>query len=86
MLEERGTPSLMVIDLEVPESELMRRMLARKRADDTEATIKNRIAVYHEQTRPLIEFYEEKGVLVRINGNQSIEEVFKEIDGVLSKM
>ncbi|UCH82923.1 MAG: nucleoside monophosphate kinase, partial [Candidatus Latescibacterota bacterium] len=86
VLENRGTAEITVIDLVVPEDELMRRMLARKRADDTEVTIRNRIAVYHEQTAPLIEYYEEMGALIRINGNQTIEKVFEEIDGVLSKM
>ena len=75
-----------VIDLVVPEDELMRRMLLRKRADDTESTIRNRIEVYHEKTAPLIEYYKEKDALLRVNGNQSIEKVFEEIDGVLSKM
>jgi adenylate kinase len=86
LLHKRGTPRVTVIDLVVPEDELMRRMLARKRADDTESTIRNRIAVYHEQTAPLIEYYKGKDALVRVNGNQSIEEVFGEIDGILSTM
>ena len=86
VLENRATPGVTVIDLLVPEEELMRRMIARKRADDTESTIRNRIAVYHEQTAPLIDYYEEKKALVRVNGNQPIEKVFEEIDGVLSKL
>jgi adenylate kinase len=86
VLEERGTPGVSVINLVVPEDELMRRMLLRKRADDTESTIRNRIAVYHEQTAPLIEYYEGENVLVRVNGNQSIEKVFEEIDDILSTM
>lgn len=86
VLEKRETPGVSVIDLAVPEDELMRRMLSRKRADDTESTIRNRIVVYHDQTAPLIEYYKQKDALIRVNGNQTIEKVFEEIDGVLSKM
>jgi adenylate kinase len=46
-----------------------------QREDDNRNTVKNRIEVYFEQTRPLIEYYEEKGVLVEIDGTRSIEEV-----------
>ena len=57
----------------------MERLLARKRADDTEETIRNRIRIYHEETAPLIQYYESTGSLIRINGDQSIEDVFSEI-------
>lgn len=73
----RGT--VRVIDLSVPEGVLLRRLLARKRADDTVETIQNRIKVYHEKTAPLIRFYESKGVLIRINGDQTIDGVFADI-------
>lgn len=87
ILERRGSTSanLVVIDLAVPDEELTRRLLHRKRADDTESTIQNRIKVYHEQTAPLQRYYEERGILRQINGNQSIEDVFSEIVGVLGR-
>jgi len=46
-----------------------------QRDDDKEATVKNRIQVYFKQTMPLIEYYREAGVLVEVDGQQSIEKV-----------
>lgn len=53
------------------------------RADDNEQTVRNRLAVYEESTKPLIEFYRAKGKLVDIDGNGSIDEVFEKIKRVL---
>ncbi len=91
LLRLRGTPEVTVIDLVVAEEELTRRLLTRKRADDTESTIRNRIRVYHDETLPLLEYYKEKDTpekrtLFRVNGDQPIEKVFAEIEGVLSRM
>lgn len=46
-----------------------------QRADDTEETQRRRIAVYFEQTAPVLDYYREKGLLVEIDGEQRIEEV-----------
>lgn len=51
-----------------------------QRADDNEETVKRRIAVYKEQTAPLIDYYEKAGILVKVNGDRSIDEVFSEIE------
>ncbi|WP_457756274.1 adenylate kinase [Thermodesulfatator indicus] len=50
-----------------------------QRADDNEETVRNRLKVYHEQTEPIIEYYEKKGVLHRIDGMGSIDEIFNRI-------
>ncbi|WP_022854357.1 adenylate kinase [Thermodesulfatator atlanticus] len=50
-----------------------------QRADDNEETVKNRLKVYHEQTEPIVQYYEKKGVLYRIDGMGSIEEIFNRI-------
>ncbi|MBC2721264.1 adenylate kinase [Desulfosporosinus sp.] len=50
-----------------------------QRSDDTVETAKNRLNVYNSQTEPLIAFYEEKGLLKRINGDQKIDQVFQDI-------
>jgi len=42
---------------------------------DNEETIRTRMRVHHEQTRPLLEYYQEKGLLVQINGQQLIDNV-----------
>lgn len=50
-----------------------------QRADDKEETIKERLKVYFAQTMPLLEYYEKKGRLLRVNGNQHIDQVGKDI-------
>ena len=59
MLDERGDKVAAMIELDVPEEELMQRLIKRGqesgRADDNEETIKKRLVIYHQQTQPLIE-------------------------------
>ncbi|HDD44053.1 MAG TPA: adenylate kinase [Candidatus Desulfofervidus auxilii] len=50
-----------------------------QRADDNEETVKSRLEVYNNQTKPLIDFYEKKGLLRRIDGTGSIQEIFERI-------
>ena len=50
-----------------------------QRKDDVEETVANRIDVYEKQTEPLIEYYSKKGVILNINGEQSIEKVGSDI-------
>jgi adenylate kinase len=57
-----------------------------QREDDTPETVKHRIRVYEEQTRPLIEYYQDRGVLVEIDGNQSIENVTKDLLALVNKV
>jgi len=50
-----------------------------QREDDKPETVRHRIEVYNEQTAPLIKYYEEKGILVEIDGTQEIEDVTEDI-------
>jgi len=50
-----------------------------QRKDDTEETVANRINVYQEQTKPLIEYYTKKGIILNINGEQPIDKVGSDI-------
>ncbi|WP_027399941.1 adenylate kinase [Anaerovorax odorimutans] len=54
-----------------------------QRADDTEATVENRIEVYLAQTKPLIDYYEKSGVISHIDGATGLENVFNDIVDVL---
>lgn len=54
---------------------LLKRAQIEGRSDDNEETIRTRMKVYTEQTQPLLDYYREKGLLVQINGEQSIEAV-----------
>lgn len=64
-----------VVQIDVDEEELVRRALGRKRADDTEDVIRQRLAVYHAQTEPLVEHYSGLGLLRPVDGNQTIDQV-----------
>lgn len=54
-----------------------------QRDDDSLETVKERLEVYKKQTEPLIKFYEEKNILSPIDGNQGIENVYKQINEIL---
>ena len=54
-----------------------------QRKDDNEETVANRLNVYVNQTKPLLDYYAKTGILVNINGQQAIETVFSDIESVL---
>jgi adenylate kinase len=54
-----------------------------QRADDNEETVQNRLDVNIKQTQPLLDFYQEKGYLVNIDGQRDINDVFSEIDKLI---
>lgn len=74
----------MVLYFKVHEEELIRRLSQRGRADDTLETIKNRLSVYVSTTRPVLDFYQEKGLLYTVQGVGEIETVFEKIKGVIT--
>jgi len=53
------------------------------RDDDKPETVKKRLSVYHDQTKPLIEYYKEAGVLVNIDGTKELNKVFSDIADLL---
>jgi adenylate kinase len=57
-----------------------------QRDDDKPETIRKRLAVYHEQTEPLIELYEERGLLHRFDGDRGPEEVHSHIRATLATL
>ncbi len=68
-----------VVLFEVDEDALAARMMSRGRADDTEETIRNRFKIYEEQTAPLIETYQERGLLVMVDGIGTVDEVTERV-------
>jgi adenylate kinase len=64
-----------VLMIDVPEDEIVRRLLDRGRADDQEDVIRHRLEVYREQTAPLVAHYRERGKLIEIDGLRGISEV-----------
>ena len=90
MLDERGDKLAAMIELDVPEDELMKRLILRGqqsgRADDNEETIKKRLVVYHSQTQPLIDWYEKEGVRYHIDGLGALDRIFADICAVIDKI
>ncbi|MBI2121392.1 MAG: nucleoside monophosphate kinase [Candidatus Wildermuthbacteria bacterium] len=68
-----------VLNIGISEEEALRRLLKRARSDDDEQSIKNRLAWFTTHVEPTMEYYRKKGLLVDINGEQSVEDVQKEI-------
>lgn len=54
-----------------------------QREDDKEETVRNRLEVYKKQTKPLIEYYEKKDLLVEVDGEQELSDVFADIKEIL---
>ena len=55
-----------------------------QRPDDREDTVRNRLKVYHEKTKPLIDYYSDKKLLTAFNGDKDIQEIFEDISSVLT--
>ena len=90
MLAERGQDVSVMVDLDVPEEELMVRLIKRGkdsgRADDNEETIKKRLHVYHSQTAPLVDWYKNEKKYQHINGLGTMEGIFAEICEAVDKL
>lgn len=89
LLAERGQRLNHVLLLDVDEEELVRRLLHRARiegrADDTEDAIKTRLEVYHQQTAPLMAYYAPRGVVHRVPGMGTVEQIAQEIKRVIGR-
>jgi adenylate kinase len=68
-----------VVLIEAPEQELVDRALARQRADDKAEVVRERLEVYRRKTEPLVGYYEERGLLRRVDGLGSVEAVSERI-------
>jgi adenylate kinase len=90
MLAERSHKIAAMIELDVPEDELMTRLIKRGkdsgRADDNEETIKKRLTVYHNQTMPLIEWYKQEGIHHHIVGFGELDRIFGDICQVIDQL
>jgi adenylate kinase len=88
LLADHGAGVTKAVALDVPDDELVRRMLQRSaeegRSDDNEATIRNRMHVYHEQTRPLLDYYGGQGKLVRVDGVGAMDRITERIHEALA--
>lgn len=89
MMSKRGTPMSLFLDLQVPENELINRLLIRGetsgRSDDNLETIRKRLEIYHIKTEPVNDFYKGLNKYVAINGMGSIDEIYARIRKVLER-
>ena len=87
MLAERGVRVDVVVGLEVPDEELIDRLIKRGkdsgRSDDNIETITKRLNVYHTQTSPLRDFYVAEGLYADIKGTGTVEGIFADIKSAI---
>ena len=90
MLDKRGHKVAAMIELSVPEEELVKRLVNRGkisgRSDDNEETIQKRLNVYHEQTAPLIDWYDKEGIHHHVEGLGTVDEIFSRICEVIDSL
>ncbi len=88
LLSARGSRVDRVVTFDVPDGELVIRMLGRAeaegRTDDTPDTIRKRLEVYRSATAPLISYYERQGVVTRIDATGTIKNVARRVDSAIA--
>lgn len=90
MLNEQDIQIDAVVMLDVNDEEVVSRIMNRQkiegREDDSEDVVRKRLEVYRDQTSPLEDYYNERGVLRKIDGEGSIEEISQRIENVLNNL
>ena len=92
MLSDKGLKLDFVIEIAVEDEILIDRIdnrvaqmpAAERRSDDNAETLRKRLGVYHEQTAPILPYYQERNMLKQVDGMLSIEQVTKQIEQVVS--
>ncbi len=84
LLSELGKFSEQAINLEVSDHLLIDRLLSRGRKDDNEETIRRRLDVYREKTKPVIDYYHNHGRLTSVDGNPPPEEVTASLNKIVA--
>ena len=78
-----------MFSIRVGHDELRRRLKptpSRGRTDDTEVGIAHRFEVFESETEPLLAFYARRGILVEIDGEQPVEDVFADITSAVDRL
>jgi len=87
LLKKLSQPVEQALQIDVDQEEVIQRIAGRAaaegRSDDSEEVVRNRMRVYAEQTAPVVDYYARQGLLTRILGQGSIDDVFQRIMGVL---
>jgi adenylate kinase len=90
MAQELGITANVALHLKVDDAEVTRRLLARAvlegRSDDTAEVIARRLAVYHDLTSPIVDWYAERGILITVDASRPVDLVAREIITALEVM
>ena len=86
MLAAQAAPLDAVLELQVPEETLFERLAGRGRTDDQPEVIRRRLVAYRQQTEPLLQYYQAKGLLVCVDGLGTVDEVFVRAKAVLDQI
>jgi adenylate kinase len=79
LLGSRNTPLDCAVEFVIPHDELFRRLSKRGRADDSDATVRERLRIYNAMTEPLVDYYDRRGVLIRIDAMGTPDGVFERL-------
>lgn len=85
VMDWHGRSKALCVRIDISEEEAMRRLLKRGRKDDERRAIKNRLAFFRKYVVKTWKYYESHGRLIHVNGEQSIKDVWREIDLKLKK-
>ena len=85
LLADLGQPLQVALQLQVPEEELVARLLGRGRLDDSEAVVRKRLQIYARETEPINAHYQARGLLRCVDGLGSVEEVATRIGNSLDQ-
>jgi adenylate kinase len=77
--------SCVVLNLEVPREELLKRLGGRGREDDKGHAVEHRLQDYEDLTRPLVSFYEKRGQLHRVNGFRPMDAVSADLQRIVEE-
>ena len=83
LLDRRGTPLAVVLEVRVEESELVRRLSGRGRSDDKPEIVRQRLRTFYQSIQSLLDYYDRRGLLRQIDGLGAPEEVFARIRAAL---
>ncbi|MBR1517830.1 MAG: adenylate kinase [Bacteroidales bacterium] len=90
LMAKYGRSITCMVSLDVPNDELIRRMLERAkisgRSDDNEETIKNRLKEYENKTLPVASYYEKQGKHIKVNGVGKVEDISASIIAAIEKL
>ena len=84
-LEPHGRELTSVVLIDVPDEVVAERISGRGRADDAPETVRERLHVYHDETEPLIEYYEQRALLRRVDGTGDPDDVEQRLRGALGE-